>query len=202
MQDHLINIAIGLVAGVCSALVVGARSSSSHPVVPTPVVTEVARDGHGERMPPPIVPPGWDARYLDRVNELAARVDAIEARTEPAPPSTDREQGRAEHYRRELATQEARLADHEHEELDASWAATGAERVRAAAGELGVMLQAIDCRSKTCVASLRFSTPMAGLTFLRSREMSQLGRGFSGLTSTPTPPTAASDYDLTIVLDR
>jgi len=201
MQGRLINIAIGLVAGVCGALVVGARSSSPQPIVPTTAAAEVASD-RGERMPPPIVPPGWDARYLDRVNELAARVDAIEARTEPAAPLTEREQGRPEHYRRELETQQARVADHEREELDASWATTGAERVRAAAGELGVMLQTIDCRSKTCVASLRFATPMAGLTFLRSREMSQLGRGFSGLTSTPTPPTAASDYDLTIVFDR
>jgi hypothetical protein len=202
MQDRLISIAIGLVAGVCGALVVDARSSSSNPVGATAAATEVARNGRGERMPGLIVPPGWDVRYFHRVNELAARVDAIEARTEPAAPLTEREQGRSEHYRRELETQEARVADHQREELDPSWATTGAERVRATADALGLVLRTIDCRSKSCVANLRFSTPAAGLEFLRSREVSQLGRGFSGLTSTPIPPTATSDYDLTIVFDR
>jgi hypothetical protein len=202
MQDRLINIAIGLVAGVCGALVVGARSSSSNPVGPATAATEVARDGRSERMPGLVVPPGWDVRYLDRVNELAARVDAIEARTEPAAPLTEREQGRSEHYRRELETQEARVAEHQREELDAPWATTSAERVRATADALGRSLRTIDCRSKTCITSLRFSTPTAGLEFLRSREVSQLGRGFSGLTSTPTPPTATGDYDLMIVFDR
>lgn len=210
MRDRLINIAIGVVAGIAGALIASGRSASSpaSSVERAPPTGDVAHADRGARMAAVVVPPGWDARYLARVDDLAARLDAVEARGEPAPSptpaptSSERQQARAAHYRQELATQEQRVADHEREELDPAWASASAARVRAAADALGAAPRAIDCRSRTCVASLRFATPTAGLEFLRSREASQLARGFSGLASTPTPPDAASDYELTIVLDR
>jgi hypothetical protein len=98
--------------------------------------------------------------------------------------------------------QRTRLADHDREELDAAWSATGAGRLRSVIDELGVFARGIDCRSKSCVVNLRFSSPQAGLVFLRSPEMSKLVAGFSSMMSTPTPPSSAGDYDLTVVLER
>jgi hypothetical protein len=69
-----------------------------------------------------------------------------------------------------------------------------------ARGEL--VAENVDCRSRTCVATLTFPSPSDALTFLASPSLRMLGRELRGLTSTPAPPSSAGAYDLTIVLDR
>ncbi|HEX3482887.1 MAG TPA: hypothetical protein VHT91_48090 [Kofleriaceae bacterium] len=199
MLNRLIMIVVGVAAGIAGAVVVTTRAPQAE--TPSPRVASDPLRGHEARAvpaPAPIIPPGWDRRYLERMNELEDKVQALEGRVAP----TEREQEKRAHYERELATQEARLADHDREEVDAAWSSTGAERLRSAADKVGVVARAVDCRSRTCVASLRFPSPEAGLTFLRSPQMSKLLVGFSSMTSTPTPPTSPGDYDLSVVIDR
>lgn len=205
MLNRLIMIVVGLAAGVVGAVVATARTPQAG--TPLPVAASDPLRGHEARgvpAPAPIIPPGWDRRYLERMNELEDKVQALEGRVAPTErvTPTEREQEKRAHYERELATQEARLADHDREEVDAAWSSTGAERLRSAADNVGVVARAVDCRSRTCVASLRFPSPEAGLTFLRSPQMSKLLVGFSSMTSTPAPPTNPGDYDLTVVIDR
>jgi len=199
MQNRLITIAVGLAAGVAGAAIFTARAPQAR--APLPAVASGAPRGHEARAVPtpgPIIPPGWDRRYLERMNELEGKLQALEGRGEP----TEREQEKLAHYERELSTQNARLADHDREEVDATWSSAGAERLRSAADKIGVATRAIDCRSRTCVARLRFASPEAGLAFLHSPTMSKLVVGFTSMTSTPTPPTSPGDYDLTVVLGR
>jgi hypothetical protein len=196
MQNRLTTIAVGLAAGIAGAIIATAWAPQAKVSLPAvaPGRNE-ARTGSG---PAPIVPPGWDRRYLERINELEHKVQALEGHVAPS----EREQEKIAHYKRELATQEARRADHDREEVDAQWSSTGADRLRSAARELGVVARAVDCRSRTCVASLRFPSPEAGLAFLRSPQTSKLVVGFSSMTSTPTPPASPGDYDLMVVFDR
>ena len=199
MQNRLITIVLGLAAGVAGALVVTMRAPQAQAPVPVVASDPLRRhDARASSVRAPGAPPGWDHRYLERMNELEDKVQALEGRVAP----TEREQEKIAHYERELATQEARLADHGREEVDPQWSSTGAERLRSAADEAGVVARAVDCRSRTCVASLRFPSPEAGLAFLRSPRMRKLIVGFSSMTSTPTPPTSPGDYDLTVLFDR
>jgi hypothetical protein len=202
MRERLLTLVVGLAAGMAGALIIGRRGAEPPARVSGPPRTR-------ETPPTEIVPPGWDRRYLVRVNELEARLDQLDQRTAPPSereqerPALDlREQDKLAHYDQELAAQRARLAEHDREDVDLAWSASSAERVRATADEIGVAPRAIDCRSKSCVATLSFTNPEAGLGFLRSAKMSKLVAGFSSMTSTPTPPTSAGDYDLTVVLDR
>ena len=189
MRDRLLTIVVGLAAGVGGALLVGARGSEP----PAPAAVQV-------RTPPaaPIVPPGWDRRTVVHVTDVEAKADTPAA---PEGPS-EREAERLAHYQRELETRQTQLSDHAREPVDPAWASTSSDQLRAAAEQLGVTPRDIDCRSKTCVATLAFDSPSTALGFLHGKDMSSLITGFASMTSTPTPPTSDGDYDLTVVLAR
>jgi hypothetical protein len=189
------NVALGLAAGVVGALVAGHLHAADSPAPPTASTATSANDPRAAQ-PRMIVPPNWDRRYVQ-----PSEPEAPTAPTAPAPPS-DRQQDKLAHYQAELATRESRLADHEREALDASWATTSADRLRDSAADAGANPRSIDCRSTTCVVTLEFASPSDALAFLRSTRMSKLVGGFSAMTATPTPPTSEGVYELSVVLDR
>jgi hypothetical protein len=193
---HLPTIVVGLAAGLVGSLVADQLRSSDPPAAASVQQPHAAP-------PPAIVPPGWNHQYVQEPS--AGDRAAAEPRVEPQAASqapSDREQQKLAHYHNELATQDTRVADHARESLDASWATSSADRLRAATAELGVDAREIDCRTTTCVASLEFANPSEALAFLHSTRMSKMIGGFSGMTSTPTPPTSDGAYQLTVVVDR
>jgi hypothetical protein len=203
MRPSIATIAVGLIAGVAGA--VCARQWPAR--APAPGVTV---SGARERPSAPIVPPGWDRRYLDRLAAVEDRVRARGAGGPEAPAEAGtgsaREQEREARYRRDLEYQRARLERHAGEAIDPAWSRTQTAALRSelapmlARGEL--VAENVDCRSKTCVATLTFPGPSDALTFLASPSLRMLGRELRGLTSAPEPPSSAGPYELTIVLDR
>jgi hypothetical protein len=202
MRPPVVTIAVGVIAAIVG--VIGARYWPGADAPPR--VTEVsAREPPGAR----IVPPGWDRRYVDRLSALEDRVQALGA-TERAGAEAGsgaaRAQDREARYRRELEYQRTRVAGHAGEAIDPAWSRTQTDALRTelapmlARGEL--VAESVDCRSKTCVATLTFPSPSDALTFLASPSLRTLGRELRGLTATPAPPSSAGAYDLTIVLDR
>jgi hypothetical protein len=203
MRPPVATIAVGVTAAIVG--VIGARHWPG-PDAP-PRVTEVsAREPPGAR----IVPPGWDRRYVDRLSALEDRVQALgtteRAGAAEAGGGPARGQDREARYRRELEYQRTRVAGHAGEAIDPAWSRTQTDALR---GELAPMLargelvaENVDCRSKTCVATLTFPSPSDALTFLASPSLRTLGRELRGLTATPAPPSSAGLYELTIVLDR
>jgi hypothetical protein len=194
------TIVLGLAAGVAGALAINAiRSNDAPPAAPRPAAPPPRA---AAAVLPAIVPPGWDHRYVEPPGDLDHGGVAPEPAPAAAAPSTDRDRDKAAHYEEELAARAAKLADHAREGVDAAWATDHESRVRAAVAELGVTARDVDCRSKTCVATLALASPAAALALLRGRDMSKLASGFSGLSSTPTPPSGDGSYELTVVLER
>jgi hypothetical protein len=161
----------------------------------------------------PVIPPGWDRALVSRVSTVEQRLDEIGSRA-PAPPASTklsaasepkdertREQRRAEHYQKELDHLEKMLADHASEPNDDAWArplATSMQQSLSRAFEGVAQTKNIDCRSKTCTATLSFPTPGAALASLQqSRKYTFIG--CKGGSIIPTPPKSAGPYDLTVV---
>jgi hypothetical protein len=202
MRPPIATLAVGVIAGV-----VGAIGARQWPSDAPPASAQVAstREPAGAR----IVPPGWDRRYVDRLSALEDRVQglgATERAGAEAGSGAARGQDREARYRRELEYQRTRVAGHAGEAVDPAWSRTQTDALRTelapmlARGEL--VAENVDCRSKTCVATLTFPSPSDALAFLASPSLRTLGRELRGLTATPAPPSSAGAYDLTIVLDR
>jgi len=204
MRQRLLSIAIGLVAGFAGAVVARQWPAASDP---TPIAAAATR----EPSTAPIVPPGWDNRYLGRLAALEDRMrdlDGGATRPEPSAPaaSSERAQHRAQLYQKELDHQRSRVDAHATEAIDPGWSRTQTDQLVAGLDAMiarrELVAERVDCRSKTCVATLTFPSPADALGFLASPALRVLGRDLHGLTSTPAPPSHAGAYDLTIVLDR
>jgi len=197
MKHTLWTIALGLAAGMAGALVVKQLSA------PLPAVAVLSAPKPMRDAPPMVVPPGWDARYLSRLATVEERVNALDAANKPqaTPAATAKEEEREAHYLREQETQNSKLATHQQEPLDASWAGTQEQSMRDALSVAGNRPQPqairIDCRSKSCVADATFASPSEALVYLRN--VPPVPHGCQGVTSTPMPPSSDGAYTLTFI---
>jgi hypothetical protein len=121
-----------------------------------------------ERSPPP--PNRADPRMAALERRLLGVEQQLSApepgaqQAEPqqtAPTSDGRPEARAEHERQAEAEHEAALAGHRLEPRDAGWAAererTLTEQVAGVAHKIDVELLGIECRTRSCVAQLRWA---------------------------------------------
>jgi hypothetical protein len=203
MKSWVFPVAAGLVAGVFGAALFG------HFTIARPTQPPVA--------PPPtpraaILPPGWDPGLTYRVTNLERRLDAVQPGPTPSPsdklsPSqaglSDREQERSDHYQKELASLEKSLSEHANEGVDIDWSRTESEQIqrdlRPDTLANSAQVKAVDCRSKTCTATLSFPTPADGLTLIQQNPDRLTVAGCNGFSAIPTPPSSDGPYDLTIV---
>jgi hypothetical protein len=198
VRSALIPAIVGVLSGALGAVCVG-RFSVAAPTPPARSEPPLAM---------PILPPGWDARYLARSGSVESKV------VEPPKPSSpaaqpgahetpsEHERGRAEHYQRELETQANAIAEHEREPVDESWSQGAAQSVRQAiadaAADSPFAVRAVDCRSKTCVASVTFPSPAEALG--RHRALGAVSPPVChGMSSVLDPPTGDGPYDATVV---
>lgn len=197
-------IAIGLASGALGALMVTRLGA------PASTQAALSTAARSEVQPPRrIVPPGWDPRFLERLDAVEQQVAELgdskslgeQDGTADAwrdKPASAREQERLAHYQQELASQEQLLADHSVESLDAAWA-TPLQRELAAkvqAGSAGAEAVDVDCRSKTCIVRIRYPSPSEALA--HTDQLPSVA-GCPGITSTPPPPTSAGTYELLAV---
>jgi len=204
MRPPIATIAVGVLAGIIGAI--GARQWPAD-APPAAATVSSTHEPPGAR----IIPPGWDRRYVDRLTALEDRVRALGTSERIGAPAeagsgSVRALDREARYHRELEHQRTRVEGHAGEAVDPAWSRAQTDALRSdlapmlARGEL--VAENVDCRSKTCVATLTFPSPADALTFLASRSLRLLGRELRGLTATPPPPSSGGAYDLTLVLDR
>jgi hypothetical protein len=214
-RQSLTAAAFGLLAGLLGAVAAAA------------ITGRVARPDHPERPPAapraPIVPPGWDPRVGEQVASLERRMTTAEAalgrqlarpaagaaapehgsraETRPQP----REQGRLEHYQRQLETYARRVEDHQKEPIDSAWSAQAAESIRSQLSgsdqARSFELKDVDCRSKTCLATLTFASPAEALVFVAQADSRVMSRACNYWSITPPPPAGEGRYDLPIYYD-
>jgi hypothetical protein len=199
--------ATGLGAGALGAVLASSSAAKSPPPRPGSVRTE------SPETPAPVIPPGWNLALVSRLSHVEQRLDEL-GHSDAAPPAAagasegvgpnpaeSREQQRLDQYQKELEYREQALANHAREPSDVAWAgpqaATMQQSLSNAFGGLARTAN-VDCRSKTCTATLTFPTPSDALVSFRdSSKLSVQGCG--SLAAVPTPPTSAGPYDLTLV---
>jgi len=205
----LVIVATGLGAGALGAVVVSSRSPGSPP--PTPAARGAERT---ETAAPIVVPPGWNLALVSRLSHVEQQLDELR-HADASPPvargtSADagpnpveaREKEREIQYQQELDYREDALAKHAGEPSDSAWAGPLAATMQQSLGTAFDGLAKttnVDCRSKTCVATLTFPTPSDALVSLRQSASKLSVQGCGSLAAIPTPPTTAGPYDLTLV---
>lgn len=213
MKSSIPVVLVGIVAGVAGALI-ASRFSRPAPASAAPPEATAAR------LPRPvIIPPGWDANLVARVARLEEAANQRQAETKPAvsdagaaptaggpDPIEQRAQERLEHYQKELSYREEFIDKHNQEPVDSAWSQTTNqslhEQLVAAETRDGAKLKQVDCRSKTCIATLEFPTPSDALTYVQAggkTATSAAAKVCNGSIMIPTPPTGAGSYDLTVL---
>jgi hypothetical protein len=213
-RQNLTASACGLLAGVLGAIVAtrfAVRPAQLAASQPSPSTSAGG-----------IVPPGWDPHIVGQIAALERRVGAAEgalaSQRAPEPSAAPKapepargipgrgaewEQKRLEHYQQELATQATLVARHESEPVDAAWSKPLADSIQNGISlggtERAFNVKGVDCRSKTCVATLTFPTPAEALGFLARSDPRLMAKGCNGFTATPQPPSGEGQYDLSIV---
>jgi hypothetical protein len=199
--------AVGLGSGTVGAIVY-ARIHKPAPPIP------VAAAGEGPQHAP-IVPPGWNLALVSRLASVEQKVD--ELRAPAAVPSAsigasadptakerqeERERQRAADYQKELDYREKALTEHASEPSDQSWAAPQAasmEQSIKTAFEGSARAATVDCRTKTCVATLTFPSPSDALVSMGQRAQKLAVEGCQGFVAIPTPPTSDGPYDMKVM---
>lgn len=206
MRYRLI-VAAGVIVGLAAGFVIG---HSSAPVAAPPVLATAPVI----RPPAPmIIPPGWDPSLVTRVNRLEQKLDqaltANAAPSEPPPTASEVEQDtvrqreRLGGYQRALEQQSEAMEAHAREPVDSNWASAQSSGLAQALTLVvpadGGRVKEVDCRSKTCAATLTFPSPGEALTALATQSTKMAVPGCRGFVTIPTPPTTAGAYDLSII---
>jgi hypothetical protein len=199
------NFAIFLIAGIGAGGLGGAlfghfAAPASGTVRPQPAPSQARAV---------IVPPGWDLGLHQRVSAIEHRLDEARRDDEPgrspaAPPApSNREEERLAHYQTELEYRARSLADHDREPLDEAWSATESDQIKhdlAAQTKSGsAAVKSVDCRNKTCVATLSFPSAQNGLGFIQPGTGALTVQGCDGFSAIPQPPTGEGSYQLTVL---
>jgi hypothetical protein len=206
MRSTLAVIATGLVSGAIGAVVVSHFQGASTSAPPT--IPRINEDRKAI-----IVPPGWDPHLLSRVANLEQRVQDLRSTNttelassaeanDPAAMIAKREQERTEHYQHELAFRDQQLSDRAQEPVDSRWAYPQEQNMQSSlSSALGQSAQVknIDCRDKTCTATLLFPTPTDALSTVRQHSNDLAVSGCNGFIAIPTPPMSSGPYDLTVL---
>ncbi|HVU52393.1 MAG TPA: hypothetical protein VHL80_16980 [Polyangia bacterium] len=214
MRSSIPVILVGVVAGVGGALVAGRFNRPAPANAAVPPAAEA-------RPRPVVIPPGWDASLLSRVARLEERLEQRQAEakappseglagaggvTDPAQQASQRERERLEHYEKELDYRSDFIDRHNQEPIDTAWspATTQAIQERLSAGESsdGAKVKQVECRSKTCTATLTFPSPSEALSYIQQGGKAASNAAVAscnGSIMIPTPPTSAGAYDLTVL---
>jgi hypothetical protein len=140
---------------------------------------------------------------LTRLSAVEARLGKLEEAPAAAAPQAARPAvERQAQYGQELLHQSEVIAEHEREQRDESWAPqqsrTITELFAPAEQAASLRVKNVDCRSKTCVATLTYPTPDDALTGHALLAQATVA-GCHGLSSTLAPPTSAGSYDVGLV---
>jgi hypothetical protein len=188
------------VAGVAGVLVgAGLVTLTSRPVVATRAAEHEPQPAAPSQLAIG-VPPGWDTRYLARLSAVEDKVAALQTpgeRPEAREPNARHEE-LAQQYQKGLALLEESLRQHADEAFDTPWAPAQAESMRGqlaaiAPREHAFEVEAVDCRSKTCVADLLYPTPDDALEG-RGAVQDAFVTGCSGMVSVLEPPAGPGPY--------
>jgi len=208
--------ATGLTSGVAGAMFYSRLAGAPGPAQSASASSRVAAPPLSTAPPAAaIVPPGWDQTLLTRLSSLEQRLDqlpaagsavdpGVEPQAEPAPNDgeADREQQRIDQYQKELAYRDEALSAHAQEQADNAWAAPQVLQMQDwFIKSLGESAQAknIDCKSKSCTATLAFATPADALTTIQTQSDKLTVPGCKGVAAIPTPPKDAGPYELTVL---
>lgn len=215
MKGSIPVILVGIVAGIGGALV------ASHFNRPAPA-SAAAGEPAPERAPRPmVIPPGWDLALVARVAQLEQAVNQQKAETKradgerdaggtaaaaAADPVAQHERERREHYEKELAFRSDFIDKHKQEPVDSAWSQATSQTIReplvAAESGDGAKVKDVDCRSKTCTATLTFSNPSDALAYIQQGGKTSSRAAIktcNGSIMIPTPPTSDGAYDLTVL---
>ena len=208
-RSVLVIVTTGLGAGALGAVWASSRSTKSPP--PRPASLETERPETTARV---VVPPGWNPALVSRLSHVEQQLDELR-HPDASPPAAAgpsagagpnpveaREKERAIQYDQELDYRQEALANHASEPSDPAWAGPLASTMRqslSTAFEGLAQTANVDCRSKTCTATLTFPTPSDALVSLRQSASKLSVDGCGSLAAIPTPPTSAGPYDLTLV---
>lgn len=202
----------GIASGAAGAMLYSRFMLPAAVRTPTTVLT-VERPAAQAPVRVPIVPPGWDPTLVPRLAVVENRLDALRtsSRTESSPTSDapqlvgddrTREEKRADHYQQELDYRKDALADHDREPTDNAWAGPQVASMQQSLGKAfdgTAQTKSVDCRSKTCTATLAFPTPSDALVALAQKSQGLTVQGCKGAVAIPTPPANAGVYDLTVL---
>jgi hypothetical protein len=203
MRPQVAIIVSGIISGTVGAVVAGHFNKGAPDQLQAAPVAPAARAV--------IAPPGWDPRLMARLSGLEQQVDRLSAgqakpvpapgSEAPPPPVVARERERLADYQRELDFRDQALAEHAREALDQGWARAQEESVRASLAGLGesAAISAVECRSRTCTATLAFPSPTDALVTIQQKQGSLSVGGCHGFIAIPPPPTGEGRYELTIV---
>lgn len=97
------------------------------------------------------------------------------------------------------------LGEHAQEPFDRTWAPAEEQSIRrslaSSTEQANAQLKEVDCRSKTCTATITFATPVEGLSYAQSASPGMRVEGCRGAVAIPRPPQTQGAYELTVVFN-
>lgn len=206
----VILIVAGGLSGAVGALLVNRFGPGTQPQPLAPSVTAVAPAASLERPALPF-PPSWNQQFSARLGAVESQLEALQHPPTPAKDvsasSTSDENVRAEsiaaEYEARVVKQAQLVAEHSSETYDGGWANQQQQAIEQAFAPLlaandTVRRVDVDCRSKTCVARVRYATPDDAVD-AHSQLLRVAAPGCHGITSTLQPPLSAGEYEATSI---
>jgi len=206
----VIFIVAGALSGALGAVLVNRLALGTTPAA-SAAPTVASTTTPAPARPAPAFPPSWNQEFSARLGAVESQLQALQRPTTPGteagPAAAFDEKSRAESlaqdYEARVVKQAQLVAEHSAEPYDGGWASGQQQVIEQAFASLlttndRVHRVTVDCRSKTCVARVKYATPDDALD-AHSQLLQVTAPGCHGISSTLQPPLSAGEYEATSI---